>query len=38
MAILQTMLLELERAQGRRNLTSEELEFKKSIKSKLGCV
>ena len=35
MAILQTMLLELERAQGRRNLTSEELEFKKSIKSKL---
>ena len=38
MAILQTMLLELERAQERRNLTSEELEFKKSIKSKLRCV
>jgi hypothetical protein len=33
-AILHIILLELERAQERRTLTTEELEFKKSLKAK----
>jgi hypothetical protein len=35
MEILQLILLELEKAQERRNLSSQELEFKKTIKARL---
>jgi exosome complex RNA-binding protein Rrp4 len=35
MAIVQVVLLELEKAQERRSLTTEELEFRKLLKAKL---